>query len=505
MQFIEREKNKMKKLKILCLFAFVLCLTGCGGQMEPSDISSIDDLEGKKIGVQLNTTGDIYVSDYEGDEAGTVIERYNKGNDAISSLKNGKIDCVVIDEEPAKAFIKRNSDLSILEEEFTIEEYAICVAKENIRLCDDINKALAELKEDGTLQKIIDHYINGDDSFQYESPEGFSYENGTLVMATNAAFPPYEFYENNKITGIDADMATAVADKLNMKLVIEDMEFDSIINAVQSGKADIGVAGMTVTEDRLKNINFTDTYTTAKQVIVIRNGEYNPLLSIKDSFYQNFIEDNRYTYILKGLRNTLVIAFLAVMLGVAIGFIISIIRATHDKTGKLKILNFLSRVYLTIIRGTPTMIQLLIIYYVIFASANVSKILVAVLAFGINSGAYVAEILRGGIMSLDIGQFEGARSLGLTHGQTMRYVILPQTIKNTLPALANEFIVLIKETAISGYIGLQDLTMAGNIIRGNTYQAFFPLITVACIYLVIVLILTAGVNKLERSLKKNER
>ncbi len=194
MQFIEREKNKMKKLKILCLFAFVLCLTGCGGQMEPSDISSIDDLEGKKIGVQLNTTGDIYVSDYEGDEAGTVIERYNKGNDAISSLKNGKIDCVVIDEEPAKAFIKRNSDLSILEEEFTIEEYAICVAKENIRLCDDINKALAELKEDGTLQKIIDHYINGDDSFQYESPEGLSYENGTLVMATNAAFPPYEFY-----------------------------------------------------------------------------------------------------------------------------------------------------------------------------------------------------------------------------------------------------------------------------------------------------------------------
>ena len=171
----------------------------------------------------------------------------------------------------------------------------------------------------------------------------------------------------------------------------------------------------------------------------------------------------------------------------------------------MKILNWLCKVYLTIIRGTPTMIQLLIIYYVVFASANVSKVLVAVLAFGINSGAYVAEILRGGIMALDIGQFEGARSLGLTHGQTMRYVILPQTIKNTLPALANEFIVLIKETAISGYIGLQDLTMGGNIIRGITYEAFFPLITVACIYLVIVMILSAGVNKLERSLKKNER
>ena len=324
-------------------------------------------------------------------------------------------------------------------------------------------------------------------------------------MATNAAFPPYEYHENNVITGIDVDMATAVADKLNRKLVIEDMEFDAIINSVQGGKADIGVAGMTVTEERLKNIDFTDTYTTAKQVIVVRNGKSNPLLSIKDSFYQNFIEDNRYQYILTGLRNTIVIALLAVILGIIIGFIVAVIRATHEKTGGMKLLSGLCGIYLTIIRGTPAMIQLLIIYYVIFASSNINKVLVAALAFGINSGAYVAEIIRGGILALDNGQFEGARSLGLTHGQTMRYIILPQTIKNTLPALANEFIVLLKETSISGYIGLQDLTMAGNIIRSNTYQAFFPLIGVACIYLVIVMVLTAGVRKLERSMKKNER
>lgn len=205
------------------------------------------------------------------------------------------------------------------------------------------------------------------------------------------------------------------------------------------------------------------------------------------------------------MKNTLVIAFVAVMIGVVVGFFVGLVTATHDKTGSLKALNLVCRLYVTIIRGTPTMIQLLIIYYVIFSSTNIDKVIVAALSFGINSGAYVAEIIRGGIMSLDAGQFEGARSLGLTHAQTMLYVVLPQTFKNTLPALANEFIVLIKETSISGYIGLQDLTMAGNIIRSNTYQAFFPLVAVAIIYLIIVVALTAGVNKLERSLKKNER
>ena len=492
----------------MLLLMFVLA--GCGNTAkEASDVYGVDDLPGKKIGVQIGTVGDTYASDYEGDEEGTVVERYSKGNDAISSLKNGKIDCVIIDEQPAKEYVKRNKDLSILDEEFTLEEYAIVIAKGNDSLEEDINKALAELVADGTLDLIINHYINDEETeaegLAYISPEGLDYANGTLVMATNAAFPPYEYYRDNSIVGIDAEMARAIADKLNKKLVIEDMEFDSIITAVQGGKADIGVAGMTVTEDRLKNINFSDSYTTSKQVIIVRNGESDVAASIKDSFYQCFVEDNRYQYLLQGLWNTILISLIAVLIGVVIGFFVAIVRATHDKTGNMKILNAICHVYLTIIRGTPAMIQLLIIYYVIFASSNISKVAVAALAFGINSGAYVAEILRGGIMSLDQGQFEGARSLGLTHAQTMRYVILPQTFKNTLPALANEFIVLIKETAISGYIGLQDLTMAGNIIRSNTYQAFLPLITVAAVYLVIVMVLTAGVQKLEKNLKKNER
>ena len=225
----------------------------------------------------------------------------------------------------------------------------------------------------------------------------------------------------------------------------------------------------------------------------------------KESFYQNFIEKDRWQYLLTGLENTLLITIFAVLIGVAIGFLVAIIRASHDKNGSLKILNFICRVYLTVIRGTPTMIQLMITYYIIFASVNVSKIFVAVCAFGINSGAYVAEIVRSGIMSIDQGQFEAGRSLGFNYVQTMRLIILPQAFKNVLPALANEFITLLKETSISGYVGTMDLTKGGDIIRSTTYEAYLPLFGVAAIYLVIVMLMTAGVNRLERKLRTNER
>ncbi len=260
----------MKKFAALLMaVCMVACLSACGGVAE-NTVFSVDDLPGKTIGVQLGTTGDIYASDYEAE--GSTIERYNKGNDAVQALKQGKIDCVIIDSQPALAFVEKNPELTILEEEFAIEEYAICVAKENADLTAAINGALAELKADGTLDAIIANYIGDETKGQspYVSPEGVDCSNGTLVMATNAAFEPYEYYEGETIVGIDADMAQAVCDKLGYELVIEDMEFDSIINAVQSGKAQIGVAGMTVTEDRLQSIDFTDSYTTATQVIIVR-------------------------------------------------------------------------------------------------------------------------------------------------------------------------------------------------------------------------------------------
>ncbi len=227
--------------------------------------------------------------------------------------------------------------------------------------------------------------------------------------------------------------------------------------------------------------------------------------SFKDSFYENFIVDDRWKYLTDGLKNTLLITILAIFIGIILGFIVAIIRATHDKTGKMKILNFFAKIYLTIIRGTPVVVQLMIIYFVIFGSVNINKVFVAVLAFGLNSGAYVAEIVRSGIMSIDNGQFEAGSSLGLSYRQTMTSIILPQAFKNVLPALANEFIVLLKETSVAGYIAIADLTKGGDVIRSQTYDPFLPLIAVAVIYLVMVMFLTSLVTKLERRLAKNDK
>lgn len=461
-------------------------------------------------------------------------------------------------------------------------------------------------------------------------------EKPKLIMVTNATFPPYEYIKDGKIEGIDPHIVRTVAERLGYELEIQDMSFDSVIAAVQSGKADIAASGITVTEERKKQVFFTTPYVIAKQVIIvpqksdIKNSkdltnkkigvqhgttgdlyvtrnikqperfthgplaiaallakkvdavvvdsepaevyiaqrpslkildepltyeEYafaiaknNPDLLLKfnfklekmadsgelkkiiddykaqhtseaeditvkaDKFHKklassleiNFLRESRYKYLITGFINTVQITFFALIIGIVIGFAVAIIRATADMTGKMKIADFFCRLYLTVIRGTPVVVQLLIIYFVIFGSVDVDKIMVAVIAFGVNSGAYVAEIIRGGIMSIDKGQMEAGRSLGLSYTQTMNYIIVPQAFKNVLPALGNEFIVLLKETSVAGYIALHDLTKGGDIIRSQTYDAFLPLLAVALIYLTVVVCLSKLLGLLEKRLKQNE-
>lgn len=268
---MNKRRNNMKLTKIIAAVMAgtlaVSAFSGCAAKVPANTVFSVDDLVNKTIGVQIGTTGAIYAEDVEGAK----VDLYNKGADAVQALKQGKVDAVIIDSEPAKVFVSKNDDLVILDEPFEVEEYAIAIKKGNDELTEKINGALAELKADGTLDLIASNWI-GDEAGQhpYVSPEGVDRSNGKLVMATNAEFPPYELMEGDKVVGFDPDMMQAVCDKLGMELVIENMAFDSIIAAISSGKADVGAAGMSVTPDRLENVNFSDSYTTATQVIIVR-------------------------------------------------------------------------------------------------------------------------------------------------------------------------------------------------------------------------------------------
>lgn len=261
----------MKKIFIITLLVMTLVLGGCGSsdsgaKTGGSDIKSADDLVGKVIGTQLGTTGYIFAGDVEN----ATVEAYNKGADAIQALKQGKIDAVIIDREPAKEFVKKNDDLKILDVPFVEEEYSIAYKLGNDELGKKLDDAISALKSEGKLDEIVSHWIGEDaDHASYVADSSIA-RNGKLIMATNAEFPPYESMEGGQIVGIDVDMMRAVCDKLGVDLEIENMEFDAIISAVDSGKADVGVAGISVTEDRKKNVSFTQGYATSTQVIIVK-------------------------------------------------------------------------------------------------------------------------------------------------------------------------------------------------------------------------------------------
>ena len=454
---------------------------------------------------------------------------------------------------------------------------------------------------------------------------GCSEKKDKLVLATEAGFAPYEYYDNGEIVGVDIAIGKEIAKELGMELEIKDVAFDSIITEVKTGKSDIGAAGISYTEERAKEVNFTIDYMESRQVLIVKKGSYimspkdlttekiavqlgsvadsyltekmpninvvrekkflaaiqdlkddkvkgvimdeipakqlvtddliilkdsvvtdhygmiirkdnkellnkcnaiiqrlkdsgkideymlehmglkeketnSEKMTIKDKFYYSVIYDGRYKYILQGLGNTLIIALGAVLLGILLGGIAAVSRNIYDNTGKLKLLNAIAKLYVTVIRGTPSTLQLMIIYYVIFKALSVNIVLVGILAFGINSGAYVAEIIRAGFNSVKKGQIEAGYALGLHYSQVTSKIVVPEALKNILPALGNEFITLVKETSIGAYIGIVELTKASDIIASRTYDYFFPLMIIALIYLAITLFLSKCIAIMERRL-----
>lgn len=357
-----------------------------------SNIKSSADLDGKRIGVAMGFTGDIYCTE---NFKNATIERYNKSSDAVLDLINNRLDAVVVDDAPAQKLISlSNNKVKMLDEYLFEEGYRIAVPKGETELLEHINSVLKSLKDSKEIDKIVDNYIKT---------------------------------------------------------------------------------------------------------------SYSPSIDIIAQVYNNLKEKDRYKMIINGLLTTLEITAVALLIGIFIGILISAVKVSHKENFVIKILKALADLYLTIIRGTPVVVQLFVMYYLIFSSTGLSKIFVAMIAFGINSGAYVAEIIRSGILSIDIGQYEAGRSLGLSESITMRKIIMPQALKNVLPTLVNEFIQLIKETSVAGFIGVTDLSRAGDIIRSQTYEPLVPLSTVAILYLITVIATTFFMSFIERKLRVNDK
>lgn len=482
----------------------------------------------------------------------------------------------------------------LTEYELTSEDYAFAVAKNNPDLRDKVSKIIAELKASGELEEIINSFFDGKATFEYKNPVT-SVPTGDarkdyLVVATNANFPPFEYMQGNKITGVDMQLAYIVAEKLGKTLYISDMKFDSIVESVKNGDADIGMAGLTVKPERLESVDFTDTYYTSAQVLVVRENDTvfaecksaddiikklkekthefvvgvqtattgymylaeskddefgnltvasydtgalavldlansridavlldkQPAIMIAESsntmdvwqvFYDQMIAREGYKEVLLGLKNTLIIAVLGLLIGMVIGCLLATCKILPKTRMSVRILSRVTDVYIAIFRGTPMVVQLLLIHFVIFPliGLDIPVIAEAVIAFGFNSGAYVAEIMRGGILSVDIGQTEAGRALGLNYRQTMMRIVLPQAIKNTVPTLGNEFITLLKETSIVSFITVIDVTKAFQNIANSTYEFMIPYITLALVYLAVVLVVTGIIRIVERRLRAGDR
>ena len=491
--------------------------------------------------------------------------------------------------------------VKIIDVKLTDESYAYVVKKGNTTLVDDFNAFLDTIKENGTFDKIVAKYFEGKgekNGLEYVSESNVENDEDTFVVATNCPFEPFEYIENGLMYGIDIEIAKAYAESKNLSLVVKNIDFDSIFENVSNDYADIGMAGITITEDRKQLYDFTNTYFDASQKLVVAAdntlfdncktvseveeilstlsevkigyqigttgnwyvvgdegwgfdgfpeitptgyktlqlaiqeiangqiyaavGDEAPVMAMVEAvnkvsssweakwnvFVDSIQSPNFQKLIVTGILNTVLIAVFGLLIGIVLGTLIAIVKVSPKYKKVLRVLDKICTGYIAIFRGTPIVVQLLVAYYVLLPTLGikgVEPIVVGVIVFGLNSSAYVAEIMRGGLNSVDKGQLEAGRALGLDYKTTLIKIIIPQAIKNILPTLGNEFISLIKETSVVSFITVIDLYTAFNTIGTNTYSVVIPYIFMALIYIVLVVIITILVKLMEKGLSKSDR
>ncbi len=479
-----------------------------GGEGTPArpPLTSIDDLRDKRIAVQIGTVYDIYASRTFPDA--TVLQ-YPTYQEVTLAVSTGKVDAGLSDLDTLREVMLVNPDLVPFGKPILSSPVAAGFAKKSVDLRTDFNTFLKGIRQNGVWADMVDRWMTRRSRQMPEDlPATASGTKGTLVVGLSSGGFPFAAIQNNELAGFDVELARRFAGHIGKDIRFADQEFSGLIAALVSGKIDVIIADMFVTEERQKQIDFSDPYFeqesvafTVKSRTVVSDetaatetGRASFFERLRSSFYSNIVHEQRYLLIWDGLKTTAFIAVLATLFGTALGAVVCYMRMSSRA-----LLQVPARMYISILRGIPVLVLLMLIFYVVFASVNISPVLVAVLAFGMNFAAYVSEIFRAGIQAVDKGQSESGIAMGFTRTQTFGFIILPQMIQRILPVYKGEFISLVKMTSIVGYIAVQDLTKAGDIIRSRTFDAFFPLIMVAVLYFVISSILVQALEYLERS------
>ena len=504
----------LKKLSLffcLCLMLMTVALNcGCGNQADSQNgeqkktglaYQSIAEADGQAIGVETGSILDQIAQKYMPQSS---QQYYNSYPDCLVALKAGKIEGFLCDEPVARDISRKNPGIGYIKEVIVPDSLGIGISKSRPELKAILDAGITRFEQDGTTQEMDDIWFGADES-KKKLPAPIEGTKGTVVCAVSAGHEPMVYVSNGQIVGYEVDLVTRILQDAGYQVNFVNMDFQGLIPSVISGKANLLAGSVSITEERAQSVLFSKPMYGGGIVLVVK--DYSTAVEdqgiwagIENSIQRNFIAEDRYKLVLEGLKTTVIITLGAAILGTIMAFGVCMLRRSRNK-----FLNIPAKIFVKIMQGTPLVVFLMIMYYIVFGNSSIDPVYVAILAFAINMAAYVSEMMRTGIDAVDKGQREAACAMGFTKVQTFMKIVVPQALKYIIPVYTGEFISMMKMTSVVGYIAIQDLTKMGDIIRSRTYEAFFPLISTALIYLVVAWLLIFLLSYLEDKIDPKRR
>ncbi len=471
-------------------------------QQTAKKFACFEDLRGHILAVPSSTVQDIYVEEHYPD---IKLDRFDTEADMMLSLQQEKCDGAIMDDVICYALVRKTEGVTILPDSPVPPcQMGVVFGKHNAELCNQFNTFINQLKSTGELQQIMDKWIKHFDTA--EMPQlNLPTQGEPIRVAMEPCTEPIVFIKNEKIAGFDAELIHRFSVYINRPVEIVEMEYDSLIASTTTGKADMAASGILITDERAESVLFSAPYYDSHSRVAVLTKNADPSIisdkaeteelgiwgGIKRSFYRNIIEERRYMLLWDGLKVTIHISFFSALLGTILGAFICYLRMSRSR-----ICSTIAKVYIDIMRGTPVLVLLMMMCYVAFTKFDNTP--VAIITFAMNFAAYVSEMFRTAISSIDKGQTEAGIALGFSPVRTFCHIILPQAIHRVLPVYKGELISLIKNTSIVGYVAVADLTRASYIIRGRTFDPFFPLLMVALMYFLIAWLFTYILERIGR-------